>query len=126
MGTLVSYAALAFVHISDDLPNGPHLEVNDAIELGADDTQVASSCSETTLSASERHFAHIARQSACRRVVPSTSNAMLPFGYRPTPSSSRATSLWLYVWTGRSGDEFTVIFRSVSQVTRSKRISKVT
>jgi hypothetical protein len=51
---------------------------------------------------------------------------MLPFGYRPTPSSSRATSLWLYVWTGRSGDEFTVIFRSVSQVTRSTRILKVT
>jgi hypothetical protein len=59
MGTLVTPATWAFVHISDDLSNDPHLEVNDAIELRADDTQVASSCSETTLGASESRFAHI-------------------------------------------------------------------
>jgi hypothetical protein len=41
-------------------------------------------------------------------------------------TSSRAASLWLYVWTGRSGEEFNVIFRCVSQVTRSTRILKVT
>jgi hypothetical protein len=59
VGPLVTPARLAHVNISDDLPNGPHLEVNDAIQLRAGDTQVASSCSETTLGASESHFAHI-------------------------------------------------------------------
>jgi hypothetical protein len=58
-GPLVTPARLAHVNISDDLPNGPHLEVNDAIQLRAGDTQVVSSCSETTLGASESHFAHI-------------------------------------------------------------------
>jgi hypothetical protein len=52
-------ATFAYVNISDDLPNGPHLEVNDTIELRAGDTQVASSSADTTLSASESRFAHI-------------------------------------------------------------------
>jgi hypothetical protein len=46
------------IDISDDLPNGPHLEVNDAIELRAGDTKLAPSRPETTLSASESCFAH--------------------------------------------------------------------
>jgi hypothetical protein len=62
MGTLVTPATLAFVHISDDLPNRPHLEVNDAIELGAGDTKLGPSRTETTFNASEGNFAHIDRQ----------------------------------------------------------------
>jgi hypothetical protein len=62
MGSLVKPATLAFVHISDDLSNGPHLEVNETVELRAGHTQVTSSCSETTFSASEGNFAHIDRQ----------------------------------------------------------------
>jgi hypothetical protein len=56
---LVPPATFAYLDISDDLPNGRHLDVNDAIELRASDTKVASGCADTTLSASEGHFAHI-------------------------------------------------------------------
>jgi hypothetical protein len=59
VGPLVTATTFAYLDIGDDLPNGRHLEVNDAIELRAGDTQVASSCADTTLSASEGHFAHI-------------------------------------------------------------------
>jgi hypothetical protein len=59
---LVRPATLARVKINDDLPNGPHLQINEAIELGAGDTKVATSCAQTTLSASESRFAHIDRQ----------------------------------------------------------------
>jgi hypothetical protein len=59
MGTLVTPATLAFVHITDDLPNGRHLEINDALELRANDTHFVSSCADTTLSASEGYFMHI-------------------------------------------------------------------
>jgi hypothetical protein len=59
---LAKPATPARVKISDDLPNGPHLQVNEAIELGAGDTKVATSCAQTTLSASKSRFAHIDRQ----------------------------------------------------------------
>ena len=117
MGTLVSYAALAFVHISDDLPNGPHLQINEAIELGAGDTKVATSCAQTTLSASESRFAHIDRQlgnlhadALCHR--PAMSRHL--FGTVRHVVLPRLLS-----GSRRSGDRFTVTFRSVSGVTRS-------
>jgi hypothetical protein len=54
VGSLVTFA---YVNFSDDLPNGSHLEVNDAIKLRAGDTKLAPSGTETTLSASEGYFA---------------------------------------------------------------------
>jgi hypothetical protein len=62
VGPLVTPATITHVNISDNLPNGLHLEVNEAIELGAGDTKVASGCADITLSAGESHFAHIDRQ----------------------------------------------------------------
>jgi hypothetical protein len=50
---------LAHVNIGDDLSNGLHLQVNEAVELRADDTKLAPSRTQTVFSASERHFAHI-------------------------------------------------------------------
>jgi hypothetical protein len=86
VGPLVTPATITHVNISDNLPNGLHLEVNEAIEWGASDTKVASGCADITLSAGESHFAHIDRQlgnlhadALCHRpnVAPS-------FRYRPT------------------------------------------
>jgi hypothetical protein len=56
VGSLVTFAC---VNIGDDLPNGSHLEVNDAIKLRAGDTKLASSRTEATLSASESYFARL-------------------------------------------------------------------
>jgi hypothetical protein len=46
-GTIVS------VNVGDDLPNSPHLKVNDAVELLTSDTKFAPSRTQTTLSAVE-------------------------------------------------------------------------
>jgi hypothetical protein len=59
VGASVTPATLARVKISDDLPNGPHLQINEAIELGAGDTKFVPRFAETTLGPSESHFAHI-------------------------------------------------------------------
>jgi hypothetical protein len=59
---LVTSATLAHVNIGDDLPNGPHLEVNEAIELGAGDTKLGPDRAQTIFSASEGAFAHLHRQ----------------------------------------------------------------
>jgi hypothetical protein len=41
VGPGVTPTTLAHVNISDDLSNGLHLEVNEAVELGAGDTKLA-------------------------------------------------------------------------------------
>jgi hypothetical protein len=94
----------ADVNVSDDLPNGSHLEVNDAIELRADDTQVASGSSDATLSASESHFAHIDGQlgdlhadALCHRPAVLRHRFVI---FRQL-STFRAVSLWLVL--GRVG-----------------------
>jgi hypothetical protein len=50
-GTIVS------VNVSDDLPNSPHLKVNDAVELLTGDTKFTPSRTQTTLSAVESRLA---------------------------------------------------------------------
>jgi hypothetical protein len=80
------------------------LEVNDAIELRAGDTKLAPRIAQTTLGASESHFAHVDWQlgnlnadALCLRP------AMLCnlLGIVRQPSSSRAASSWLVL--GRVG-----------------------
>jgi hypothetical protein len=46
-GTIVS------VNVSDDLPNSPHLKVNDAVELLTSDAKFTPGRTQTTLSAVE-------------------------------------------------------------------------
>jgi hypothetical protein len=46
-GTIVS------VNVNDDLPNSPHLKVNDAVELLTSDTKFTPGRTQTTLSAVE-------------------------------------------------------------------------
>jgi hypothetical protein len=43
----------AAINVSDDLPNSPHLNVDDALELLAVDPLLASSLAKTTLGAGE-------------------------------------------------------------------------
>jgi hypothetical protein len=59
VGPRATPTTLAHFHISDDLSNGLHLEVSEAVELGAGDTKLAPSRTQTVFSASERHLAHI-------------------------------------------------------------------
>jgi hypothetical protein len=47
----------ANISVRDDLANGPHLDVNNALELRAGDTKLPPSFAETTLNASESCFA---------------------------------------------------------------------
>jgi hypothetical protein len=83
VGSLVTFAC---VNIGDDLPNGSHLEVNNAIKLRAGDTKLASSHTEATLSASEKLLRPLRLANwlfGRPRVVPLTSN-VVPFRRRPT------------------------------------------
>jgi hypothetical protein len=45
------------VTVGDDLPNSPHLKINDAVELLTSDTKFAPSRAQTTLCAVESWFA---------------------------------------------------------------------
>jgi hypothetical protein len=116
----------ANVYISDYLPNGPHLKVNNAIELRAGDTQLVSSRAETALNASEScltpfdwQLGYLNGDALCHRP------AMLCYRFvmARQPSSSRC-QLVAGAWSRRSGDRFTVTFRGVSKVTRSTRICR--
>jgi hypothetical protein len=50
------------VNVNDDLPNGLHLKIDDAIKLLAADTPLIAGRTQTTLSASEGCFANFDRQ----------------------------------------------------------------
>jgi hypothetical protein len=52
----------ANVNVCDNLPNGPHLKIHNAIELLASDTPLTPSRAETMLSACERYIAYFERQ----------------------------------------------------------------
>jgi hypothetical protein len=48
----------ANVQISNDLTNGSHLEIDEALELLASDPQLAPGRAQTSFSASQSDFAH--------------------------------------------------------------------
>jgi hypothetical protein len=83
------------VNVSDYLPNGPHLEVNDAIELRAADAEVAPGRPETMLNAGESYFAYIDWQLSYLDADALRHRAAMScyrFGIVRQPSSSRAAS----------------------------------
>jgi hypothetical protein len=48
----------ANVNVCNDLPNGPHLKIDDEIELLDGDAPLAPNLTQTTFSAGEGNFAH--------------------------------------------------------------------
>jgi hypothetical protein len=70
----------------DDLTDGPHLKIDDEIELLASDTPLAPNLTQTTFSAGESNFAHFGRQLSYLHA-----NAL---GHRPALMSYRVKSLW--------------------------------
>jgi hypothetical protein len=107
----------AKVSVRDDLANGAHLDVNDALELRARDAKLPPSFVETTLNASESCFACLDWQlgylsADALRHRPATFCCLN--GCRPTIIGLPARA-----GSRQSGDRFIVKFRSVSPVTRT-------